>query len=117
MVARREVLDHLDTDAGVCRKQRTDDVVAFDIRVGIDAVCDLEREQRQADGAVEGSRREPFDSAAAGEWPVVGAPPEPDVVTLRGVAVDLLLVGEVLHPAEEEQRTDGGLVVAATGER
>ena len=71
-----------------------------------------ECEQRQADARVEGARRHPVDSPAAGQQPAVGTAPEPHVVTLRGVAVDFLLVGEVLLSFEEEQRAHGSVVVA-----
>ena len=94
-----------------------DDVVALDVGVGVDPVRDLQREQRQPDGGVERAGGEPVDARAAGQQPLVGALPEPHVVTLGGVAVDLLLVGEVLLAAEEEERTDRRLVVAAPGER
>ena len=54
---------------------------------------------------------------AARQQPAVGAPPEPHVVALGGVARHLLLVGEVLLPSEQEQRAHRRLVVAAAGER
>lgn len=53
----------------------------------------------------------------AGQQPAVGRPPEPDVVALGRIALDLLLVGEVLLTAEQEQRAHGRLVVAAARER
>ena len=93
------------------------DVVALDVGLGVDLVRDLQREQRQPDARVEGARRDPVDAAPAGQQPVVGAPPEPHVMALGGVAVDLLLVGEVLLPAEQEQRADRRLVVAAPRQR
>ena len=98
---------------GIGSRHRRDDVVALDVGVGVDLVGHLQGEQRQPHAGVERAGGEPVDAAAAGQQPAVGAAPEPHVVALRRVAVDLLLVREVLLAAEEEQRADRRLVVAA----
>ncbi|MCY1230942.1 hypothetical protein D9M72_433760 [compost metagenome] len=88
-------------------------MVPLVVRVLVDLVGDLEGEEREADAAVVGTGSQPVRGHAAGEQPAGRAPPESDVVALAGVSVHLLLVGEVLLPAEQEERADRSLKVAA----
>ena len=60
-------------------------------------------------------RRQPVDAATAGQQPLLGRAPEPDVVAPGRAARDLLLVGEVLLPAEQEERADRCFVDSCGG--
>ena len=102
-----------DTSGLLARDQVRDDVVAFDVGVLVDLVGDLQGEQGQPDAAVVGAGGEPVHGVAAGQHPALRGPPEPHVVPLRRVARDLLLVGEVLLPVEQEQRAHRCRGVAA----
>ena len=77
----------------------------------------LQGEQRQADRAVVGAGGEPVDLVPSGEQPPLGTGPEAHVVPLGRVALDLLLVGEGLDLAEEQQRSDRRLWIAASAQR
>ncbi len=99
-----EVADAVDRRGGVGPGEARDDVVALDVDVRGDAVGDLEGPQGQSDAAVVGAGGEPVHGVPAGQHPALRTPPEPHVVPLGRVALDLLLVGEVLLPVEQVQR-------------
>ena len=113
VVARREVLDHLDADLGDGAGDAPHEEVALDVGVLLDLVRDLQGEQGEADLLVEGRGRQPVRREPAGEQPALRAAPEPHVVAAGRVALDLLLVGEVLLAVEQVQRADRCLGVAA----
>src|SRR5699024_6843461 len=76
--------------------QRAQDVVAFGVDIGVDAVGDLQGEPGQAHRTVVGAGGEPVHPFPAGQAPAGWAGPEAHVVALSGVALHLLLVGEGL---------------------
>ena len=117
VVSGGEVLDPVDRDRFVDAGDGVDDVVAFDVGVLFDLVGELEREQGDADGFVVGSGGQPVCLVSTGQQPSVRAFPEPHVVTLTRIAVDFLLVGEVLTSAEQQQRGHRSLRVAALRHR
>lgn len=117
VVAGGELLDHLHRGRRHMVEHGANHVVALHIGVGVDPVGDLQREEGQPDRRVEGARGEPVDPPSAGQSPALGARPEPDVVPLLGVAVHLLLKGELLLASEQEQRTHRRLRVALLAQR
>ena len=117
VVSGGEVLDDVDGHRRFGLGHGLDDVVAFDVGVLFDLVGDLQGEERETDALVIRARGEPADLVSAGQQPPLGRLPEADVVPLTRIAVDLLLIGEVLPPAEEEQRGDRGLRIALLRQR
>ncbi len=117
VVAGGEVADHPDGSRRVGVGNGLDDMVAFIVRVFVDLVRDLEREQREADAAVVRTGGQPVHGHAAGEQPAGRAVPEADVVPFAGASVHFLLVREVLLAAEQEKGADRSLKVAAAQDR
>ena len=113
VVGGEEVGPDLQLCCGVGPADVVDDVVALDVDVGVDLVRDLEGEGGESDSAVIGGVGQPLDLPASGEEPARRCAPEADMVALRGISLDLLLVGEVLAAAEEQQVGDGGGGVGA----
>ena len=91
------------------------DVVSLEVGFGIDAVSDLQGEEAEPHTRVVGTGSQPVHPMATRQQPAFRGFPETYMVTLLGVAVYLLLVGEGLRPAENFERGDRRLRVGAAG--
>src|SRR5699024_443516 len=78
---------------------------------------ELESEQGDSDCLVIGAGRQPFGLMTAGHQPPARTLTEAHMVALAGVAVDLLLIVEVLTPAAQQQRGHRRLRIAALHHR
>lgn len=77
----------LDADVGARVAHARDDVVTLDVGVLIDAVGDLQGEQRQADVGVVGSGPQPVHVPTTGQQPIRRRVPKADVMALLGVVL------------------------------
>ena len=97
--------------------QRLDDEVTFLIGAVGNLVRDLEGEEREAHTFVVRAGTHPVNGEPARELPALRAFPEPHVVALARVSVDLPLEGDVLLLAENVERADGCLRIAPAQQR
>ena len=113
VVGGEEVRPHLGGGLLAGPHDVVDHVVALNVDVRVDLVGDLAGQGAQAHRAVVGGAPEPVHDAPPGQDPPGRGVPEAHMVALGGVALHLLLVGEVLTPPEQGERGDRGRRVGA----
>ena len=113
VVGGEEVRPHPQVRLRIGPADVVDHEVALDVDIRIDLVGDLEGEGAQPHGAVVGRAGQPIHAAPAGQDPAGRGVPEAHVVALGGIALDLLLVGEILAAPEEHQGGDRSRRVGA----